>query len=848
MEKDNDKISKIQTVKNLFHDERVQILIGLALIIVCTYLALSFVSFFFTGAADQSLIENLDLDLSEDIKAQVQNWTGYRGAVISNFFIANTFGVSCFFPVFFMIIWGLYIMLNSIKKETIKKYFVVSVFFLFWLSFFLSFLGAETSFFNLGGLCGKYETIWMESQIGGVGTFFFLMGSLLVFCLLTFDSTIHILKGEYNLTDKVNIKILQNFVRKIYGESVEKIEEEEKKEQEEPDDEENPDFGGDEDSPTESGEEQSNTNETIIAAAQVTNRDDADEKIEPQDKSNIVGIPQPVIFNSTQEEEPLQEQEPVKDDEKCKVITPQEDNVPYNPLEVQGPYDPTAELSAYKFPSIDLLEDRGPETATIDRDDIISKNNQIVEALKNFGIEIKNIEATVGPTVTLYEIVPAPGVKISRIKSLEDDIAMSLAALGIRIIAPVPGKGTVGIEVPNKNPQTVSMRSVICSKAFQESKAELPIAFGKTITNQVFTIDLAKAPHLLVAGATGQGKSVGLNALITSLLYKKHPSQLKFVMIDPKQVEFSIYSKIDKQYLAKLPGMKNAIITKQQDVQATLLSLTTEMENRYTLLTDVDSRNVIEYNNKFINRKIDPTREVEGGLHHRFLPYIVVIIDEYGDLIMTAGKEIETPIARIAQKARAVGIHMVIATQRPQVKIITGLIKANFPARLAFKVTSSMDSRTILEATGAQSLIGRGDMLYSSGSVGITRVQCAFIDTPEVEKITKFISNGPGYEEPYRLPDPVDETGKPIDSVPEVSYDVKALDPRLREAAELVVQSGNGSTSSLQRTLNLGFNRAGRIMDQLEGIGVVGAAHGSKPREVLVSDLEELEIIFRNLK
>ena len=821
---------------SFLHDERFHMIAGLLLFLVCIYFIIAFLSFFFTGGSDQSLVEHLDLKTSEEVKMQVQNWMGYRGACISNFFLAHTFGVSCFLPVGFLILLSAN-MMHCIKTNLLRE-FRISVFFLLWGSFFLSFLGVENSFFNFGGACGKSEVTWMESQIGFLGTFFFTVFILLLFCIYTYESTLPLLKknskvvAEKTHFDDILGKVGVHFnegnnenesVPDVDSEKEEAVADKDESPSTEVPIEEKPSVE-EESQPADPTEELEKTEETRL---------DDDFKVTIA-KTEEVDTDDDVPQEVPDDDLPLQ----------INAEATEEGDEHYDALAELGPYDPTLDLPDYQFPGIDLLKGYDADVAQLDEDELRTNKNRITQVLSNYGIEITSISATIGPTITLYEIVPAPGVRISKIKSLEDDIALSLAAAGIRIIAPIPGKGTVGIEVPNKNPQIVSMRSVINSKAFQECKYELPVAFGKTITNSVFMIDLAKMPHLLVAGATGQGKSVGLNALITSLLYKKHPSQLKIVMVDPKQVEFSIYEKIEKHYLAKLPGEGKAIITDTDKVVQTLTSLTTEMDNRYTLLKDANVRNIKEYNAKFVSRKLNPVKDVCNDLHHRFLPYIVVIIDEYGDLIMTAGKDIELPIARIAQKARAVGIHMVIATQRPSVKIITGTIKANFPARLAFRVASGTDSKTILDATGAQNLIGRGDFLFSQGGTDITRVQCAFVDTPEVQKINDFIGDQQGYPEAFRLPEYVDADGTVVGGS---EVDTKSLDPKLKEAAELVVSSQNGSTSNIQRTLSLGFNRAGRIMDQLEAIGIVGPVNGSKPREVLVDNLDVLERIFDNL-
>jgi len=504
-------------------------------------------------------------------------------------------------------------------------------------------------------------------------------------------------------------------------------------------------------------------------------------------------------------------------------------------LEDFGEYDPTLDLSNYEKPSIDLLVDHGDGQIKVDKEELEANKNRIVSTLENYNIKIQTIKATIGPTVTLYEIIPAPGVRISKIKNLEDDIALSLAALGIRIIAPIPGKGTIGIEVPNQNPDVVSMRTVIASEKFQNAKFDLPVVIGKTISNETYAFDLAKTPHLLMAGATGQGKSVGLNAILTSLLYKKHPAQLKFVLVDPKKVELTLFNKIERHFLAKLPDTEEAIITDNQKVINTLNSLCIEMDTRYEMLKKAFVRNIKEYNAKFIARKLNP----ENG--HKYLPYIVLVIDEFADLIMTAGKEVEQPIARLAQLARAIGIHLIIATQRPSTNIITGSIKANFPARVAFRVTSGIDSRTILDAGGAEQLIGRGDMLLSTGS-DLIRLQCAFVDTPEVEELTEFIGNQRGYPDAFLLPEYVDESSQAAGDV-----DLSERDALFEDAARIIVQHQQGSASLLQRRLKLGYNRAGRIIDQLEAAGVIGPFEGSKARQVLVSDENSLEQLLNKV-
>ncbi len=541
--------------------------------------------------------------------------------------------------------------------------------------------------------------------------------------------------------------------------------------------------------------------------------------------------------NNPGADEILKEPEFVKEEPKGNQITLDDELKASQLVEKFGQYDPTLDLGHYQFPSTDLLIDYGTGNAKVSNEELTANKDRIVSTLKNYGIEIDKISAIVGPTVTLYEIVPAPGVRISKIKNLEDDIALSLAALGIRIIAPIPGRGTIGIEVPNQNPEMVPMRNIIASEKFQNTTHDLPIALGKTINNEIFIADLAKMPHLLMAGATGQGKSVGLNAVLVSLLYKKHPAQIKFVLVDPKKVELTLFNKIERHFLAKLPNSEDAIITDNTKVVHTLNSLCIEMDNRYALLQDAQVRNIKEYNVKFINRKLNPN---EG---HKYLPYIVLVVDEFADLIMTAGKEVETPIARLAQLARAIGIHLIIATQRPSVNIITGTIKANFPARIAFRVTSKIDSRTILDAGGAEQLIGRGDMLLSTGN-DLIRIQCAFVDTPEAEKITEFIGSQRAYPSAFLLPEYVGEDGS--DGKEEI--DLSERDKMFDDAAKLVVQFQQGSASFLQRKLKLGYNRAGRIVDQLEAAGIIGQFEGSKAREVKCKDLAQLDEIIRSIK
>ncbi len=785
---------KVQNTRNLDKkkaftiNKNVQYVIGLFLLFFTFYLLISFLSFLFYGGIDQS---QLDISSSEFIynpEIKVENLGGKEGAFLSQLFINNGVGISAFFLLVILFLFALrllHIRPFSLLKSSLL---LVSVTILgsLALSFFLV-DSYQDSHLAIGGLHGYYVTHWLNAAIGKLGTFLLILLGFI--CILTF-SIRDLLGKTKNAAQKVMEKKAQIFPKK------EKQEESEEDEDtiitEEPD--------------------------TIVAKDFST---EADYEINLPDHDREL-----VLTDENKETEDIS----VEDME---VTVSEQDETVEAPLE---DYDPTLDLSQYKKPTIDLLKEYPENKEKVTGKELEENKNKIVETLRHYGIEITQIKATIGPTITLYEIIPAPGIRISKIKNLEDDIALSLAALGIRIIAPIPGKGTIGIEVPNKTPEIVSMHGVVLSKKFQEAKYELPIVIGRTISNESFVFDLTKMPHLLVAGATGQGKSVGMNAIITSLLYKKHPSQLKFVMVDPKMVEFSIYSKIEKHFLAKLPDEDEAIITDVNKVVATLQSICIEMDARYDLLKAAHSRNLIEYNHKFIKRKLNP----DNG--HKFLPYIVVLIDEFADLIMTAGKEVEMPIARIAQKARAVGIHMIIATQRPSTNIITGVIKANFPARIAFKVASMIDSRTILDAPGANQLIGRGDMLFSQGSQ-MTRIQCAFVDTPEVEAITDFISEQRGYVSAFELPEYHDDSGNDIEG----TVDLNQRDGLFEEAARLVVTTQQGSTSGIQRRFSIGYNRAGRIIDQLEAAGIVGPFEGSKARQVLITDELSLEDFLKEL-
>ncbi len=760
-----------------------------------------------------------------ELKNEIKNWTGYRGAILADFFINRTFGIACFISLFFFFLAGLRMV--KIKTFPLTRTFFITTFLLFWVSLFFGFFFIpvyDSTSLYLGGAHGYYLSLWLQSQIGSFGTFLLIFGILLLFFIVAFAGTLPFLK-RWGIRLKAMIfkeKPEENPLLTsvpVIGNAVVS-----------PDDDDN-------NEDTKTGDEISTGQEWIIHPTEKTEENEnKTETIRPDDDFEITvarSDDDEVITDTTPVVEPVIS-EPIRRSPDFEVdFNPDEE---YN-AENLGVYDPTLDLSHYQYPPLDLLKKYENIETSLNMEEQNANKNKIVQTLENYGIKIDSVKATVGPTITLYEIIPAPGVRISKIKNLENDIALSLAALGIRIIAPIPGKGTIGIEVPNKDAQIVPMQMVLSSKKFQECKYDLPVAFGKTITNDIYMIDLCKMPHLLVAGATGQGKSVGLNAIIASLLYKKHPSQLKFVLVDPKKVEFNIYSSIERHFLAKLPDSEEPVITDVTKVVQTLNSLTKEMDMRYDLLKKAKMRNIKEYNEKFINRRLNP----EKG--HRYLPYIVVIIDEFGDLIMTAGKEVELPIARIAQLARAVGIHMIIATQRPSTNIITGTIKANFPARLAFRVASMIDSRTILDSPGANQLIGRGDMLFLQGS-DLTRVQCAFVDTPEVEKVAEFIGDQQGYPTAFLLPE---YEGEGMGDA-KGGIDLSNRDPMFEEAAELIMVEQQGSTSLIQRKFSIGYNRAGRIMDQLEMAGIVGPAQGSKARQVLVQDLTQLEMIFSSLK
>lgn len=860
---DKDPKVRFASLKKLFGNERTQFISGLAISILTVYIGLSILSFFFTGATDQSKIDNISgLELLRN-QGQVSNWAGVWGAFISEYMINRWFGISSLAILFYMGSVGLKLM--KVRHIHLLKRFCFSASLMIWGSLFFSFFfksGYEDTYIYLGGQHGEAITMALNNTIGKPGTFLIILGMLAIIAVFSSEKTIPILRYILDFgwfpTSWIKFKRTKEKIMtptflteanqeqeldpeevhfsEVYEEELEELEEKKnnKKASFPSISDVNNEFY------TQSGEQLYTEEEDSIENVQPTPEPSA-----PKDESTFI---EPKVKDLPKQKDNFVVTT-VNVDEEFNANETKEDkdlgfevNVPSEELDLNatqlGTYDPRLDLSRYSFPTLDLLRRYESNEAHVDMEEQTANKNKIIQTLETYGIRIASIKATVGPTITLYEIVPEAGVRISKIRNLEDDIALSLSALGIRIIAPMPGKGTIGIEVPNRDSQVVSMHSVIASKKFQECKMDLPIAFGKTITNDVFMVDLCKMPHVLVAGATGQGKSVGLNAIITSLLYKKHPAELKFVMIDPKMVEFSIYSTIERHYLAKLPDADKAIITDFTKVVQTLNSLTKEMDDRYELLMKAHARNIKEYNEKFINRRLSP----EKG--HKYMPYIVVIIDEFGDLIMTAGKEIELPIARIAQKARAVGIHMIIATQRPSTNIITGTIKANFPARVAFRVSSMIDSRTILDSPGANQLIGRGDLLFSQGS-DMIRVQCAFVDTPEVEAIGTYIGGQQGYPTAFLLPEYVGDNDG--DKVPG-AVDLSDRDALFDEAARLIVIQQQGSTSLIQRKFAIGYNRAGRLMDQLEAAGIVGPFEGSKARQVLIQDEYHLEQLINSLK
>ena len=783
---------------------------GLVLILFSAYALISFTSFLFTWKIDQSKVEMPFSEYLFNSDIIVENWLGKLGASLSHLFIFEWFGIASFLFVGLFFLFGFRILFRM-SLLPLKKTVKTSIFGLFWMALFFGYFFKGELFF-LGGAIGFEMNRFFSSTLGTVGSGIFIFFILIIFLIVSF-----------NLSQQLQ-HLLSSFKKS-------KQLDEEAEEPESID----PNAYSTQDESLEKKEEidEAPPVEEDVELTVESMETKADE-VSPEEEVNAVEL-EPMVSNLEDIEEAQEGDVALEIEEPIEKETTLSDKEVNKKLEDHGEYDPTLDLSKYEKPTIDLLQDHGDGQIKVDKEELEANKNRIVSTLENYNIKIQTIKATIGPTVTLYEIIPAPGVRISKIKNLEDDIALSLAALGIRIIAPIPGKGTIGIEVPNQNPDVVSMRTVIASEKFQNAKFDLPVVIGKTISNETYAFDLAKTPHLLMAGATGQGKSVGLNAILTSLLYKKHPAQLKFVLVDPKKVELTLFNKIERHFLAKLPGSDEAIITDNQKVINTLNSLCVEMDDRYELLKTAFVRNIKEYNAKFIARKLNP----ENG--HKYLPYIVLVIDEFADLIMTAGKEVEQPIARLAQLARAIGIHLIIATQRPSTNIITGSIKANFPARIAFRVTSGIDSRTILDSGGAEQLIGRGDMLLSTGS-DLIRLQCAFVDTPEVEEITEFIGNQRGYPDAFILPEYIDENSQAAGEV-----DLSDRDALFEDAARIIVQHQQGSASLLQRRLKLGYNRAGRIIDQLEAAGIIGPFEGSKARQVLISDENSLEQLLNSV-
>ena len=848
----------------IFNNTITDFFLGLALIGIAIVVIIAMVSFLNTGYADQSILENLKAGEWTNTEQQFQNYCGSLGAIISYWLIAVNFGFPAFLLPCYIIMAGLQLM-NAYKVNLWKWFFCLMIVMIWSSVTFAKFLTPIMGglIFNPGGKHGLFVVQNLENVVGPPGLTAILLFVAIAFLTYLTSETITIIRKALNpigyISNKVKFEITNHgnkaetsAIDEAYAHAAKGQTEEQPEEQEEYKDDEQPtvidlDVAPDktfsEPASQENGQDQ--TDETADAA------DSQENAAEEQTDAETAGKP----LSFLEQQRQLRAARAKQEDEEMKAaaaasealnmdisVAASDEKASGNTVSsaevLNTPINPKEPFTRYKYPTLNLLKKYEDDGVSIDEEEQRANKNRIIEVLGNFGVQIKTIRATVGPTITLYEIQPAEGVRISKIKNLEDDIALSLAALGIRIIAPIPGKGTIGIEVPNANPKMVSMESTLNSKKFQETKMELPIALGKTITNEVFMVDLAKIPHLLVAGATGQGKSVGLNAIITSLLYKKHPNELKLVLIDPKKVEFSVYSRITNKFMAALADEDEPIITDVTKVVRTLNSLCVLMDSRYDLLKKAGARNIKEYNQKYINHKL---RLTDG---HEYMPYIVVIIDEFGDLIMTAGKEVELPIARIAQLARAVGIHMIIATQRPTTSIITGNIKANFPGRVAFKVTSAIDSKTILDRTGANQLIGRGDMLYLNGQEPV-RVQCAFVDTPEIERINEFIQEQPGPIEPMELPEPANNEGGAAGSG---TVDAKNLDPFFEEAAHAIVLSQQGSTSMIQRRFSIGYNRAGRLMDQMEEAGIVGAAQGSKPREVLIQDENQLNNLLLQLR
>ena len=824
-----------QQVRAFCLDPRTRVISGVVLLAIALFLLVAYISFFFTGTADQSLLDMSRADRREH-RGEIRNILGLPGAFLADFLIDGSFGVVSLAIICLLVVFGLYFL--KVRFESPLRAFVCTTFWLLWgaitIGFFQQLIGTGT--FRWGGAFGACFSRWLNSYIQPVGMGIVLFVALLIFFVLADKQFIYRCR-------RLLVRIKQLFRRKpkpvqqtevTIDDSIDPID---TIETIEPIDPTAPTIEISVDSPAPDSADTLDGNITFTIDAPTA------EPAEPTDPSDDSENSED--SENSDNSEPSDEEMEITD---TKPVELAEDNSPEAILAKLGPYDPRKDLEYFKFPALDLLKVYDNETMpVIDQDEQRANGTRIVTTLRNYGIEIESIKATVGPTVTLYEIVPKAGVRVAKIQNLENDIMLSLSATGIRIIAPMPGKGTVGIEVPNEKPQVVSMHSVIASKRFQdEQKMRLPVAIGRTITNEVFMFDLAKTPHLLVAGATGQGKSVAINAILTSLLYKKHPAELKMVLVDPKMVEFTPYKALCRHYLAAMPEVeeKDIIITDCDKVINTLNSLVIEMENRYKLLMDAGVRNLEDYNDKFVKRRLNPEKLVAESLHHQFLPYIVIVIDEYGDFIMQAGKQVETPIARITQKARAVGMHMILATQRPSVNIVTGVIKANIPTRIALRTQSVIDSRTVLDTKGAEQLIGRGDMLYSANG-NVTRIQCAFVDTPEVDAVVEHIEQQQRYFEPYQLPEYVPEGAE--DALAPGSVDMKRLDPRFADVARYVVSKQEGSTSRLQRAFEIGYNRAGKLSDQLEAAGIVGPNKGPKGRDVLITDLDQLEKLLQDL-
>ncbi|GAB6981852.1 FtsK/SpoIIIE family DNA translocase [Prevotella dentasini] len=802
-ERKSKTFSEALGVNNIIND-KTSFILGLILICLAIFIIIAFISYFSTGQADQSLVMSLRPGEIENNGRQFQNVCSSIGAILSHFFIAKCFGFSAFLIPFFIVLCGVK-MMGAYKTLSLWKWFFGTALVMVWCSvtfakFVAPLMGEQI--FNAGGDHGAFCVLYMENMVGVPGLVAILLIVMVSFLTYITSETITVIRKMLNpvgyIRDKVKFTVVHG-----HGEETEQPVDDYIEPVEEP---------------------------------QIPTEDPLPNVVEFE-ADNLPTPSAPVVL--TEKDSKLESNEPGFDIAKTEKTEEAKGKTVAGEVDLSMPINPREPFTRWKFPTLNLLKEYDTDRLTnyVDKEELEANKNRIIKVLSDFGVQIRSIRATVGPTITLYEITPAQGIRISKIKNLEDDIALSLAAIGIRIIAPMPGKGTIGIEVPNAKPSIVSMFSILNSRKFQDSKMELPIALGKTITNEVFMVDLAKIPHMLVAGATGQGKSVGLNAIITSLLYKKHPNELKIVLVDPKKVEFSVYAPIAKPFMAAVDeNMDEPIITDVQKVVKTLKGLCVLMDERYDRLKAAGARNIKEYNEKFLNHRLN----IEEG--HEYMPYIVVIIDEFGDLILTAGKEIEMPITRIAQLARAVGIHMIIATQRPTTTIITGNIKANFPGRIAFRVGAMIDSRTILDRPGAQQLVGRGDMLFLNGGEP-TRVQCAFVDTPEVENITKFISSQPGPVVPLEIPEPIAEDNGTGSS----DLDTHNLDPLFADTARAIVLSQQGSTSMIQRRFSIGYNRAGRLMDQMERAGIVGTAQGSKPREVLISDEVSLNNLLASL-